>query len=199
MIHYWCANFDGSEEVLQYGLDENLWAMQYQYSHGGRTYQGDRDQLSSTTRNWHEATRVEVSDWLVAFLRPSRFFAIGEVIEPRKRYRHRKQPIYADTIERTTKEHTHRFLDGIVRYSSETRVFYEDFSDDWFLLHGKEKWKYGQRIDVRKWENVRPSGVSVPGLLDAARSCSSMTRASVFRISKSFFEKIKKRLETGKS
>lgn len=197
MTRYWCANFDGDEETLKYGLDENLWAMQYQYSHGGHTYQSNRDQLPSTTRNWREAARVEVSDWLVAYLAPSRFFAIGEVIEPRKRVRHQKQRVHTDFIKRTTWEHSHRFLDGVVRYTSETSCFYEDFTDEWFSLHGKEKWKYAQRIDVRKWENIRPSGISLPGLLDAARSCKSMMRVSVFRISKSFFEQIKKRLETG--
>lgn len=195
MTRYWCANFDGDEKVLTYGLDENLWAMQYQYKHGGHTYQ--HDQLASTTRNWHEAARVKASHWLVAYLRPSSFFAIGKVIEPRERDRHRKKPVHEDTIRRTTKDHTHRFLNGIVRYPSETSIFYEDFTDDWFLPHGKEEWKYAQRIDVRKWENIRPSGVSVPGLLGAARSCGSLTRVSVFRIPKPFFEKVKKWLEAG--
>jgi hypothetical protein len=131
-------------------------------------------------------------------LRPKKFFAIGQVIEPRKRERHRKQPVHADTTKRTTEEHYHRFFDGIVCYAPETNVFYEDFTDDWFVQVGKEKWQYAQRIDVREWEDIRQSGVSLPGLRDAARSCGSLTRVSLFQINKPFFEKIKKLLKKGK-
>jgi serine/threonine protein kinase len=40
-ITYWCVNFDTEGDViLDHGLKEQLWLMQYQYSHGGHAYQG---------------------------------------------------------------------------------------------------------------------------------------------------------------
>jgi hypothetical protein len=198
MTNYWCVNFDGNEDVLHYGFREKLWAMQYQYSHGGHVYQGDRSQLHLTTSNWREAAKVKPSDWLLAYLRPSRFFAAGQVIEPTERDRHHHAPRHTDSIKRTTREHAHRFLRrGVVRYKPETTAFYEDFTDAWFVPHGSEKWKYAQRIDVKEWEDKQSEfiGVRVFGLAEAARSCGSFIRLSVFRISEPFFEEVREQLK----
>ena len=104
--------------------------MQYQYSHSGGVYQGSPKQLHSTTRHLKEVMKVKAGDWLVAYLKPKTFYAVGEVVEPRRRAWQRGHPVHKDSVERTTSEQTHQFLDGIVRYT-ETPVFYDDFTDPW--------------------------------------------------------------------
>ena len=73
---FWCVNFD-AKEVLQHGLRENFWAMQYQYSHGGHVYQGSAKQRGATTKNLRAAVEVKVGDWLVAYLKPKTFYAVS--------------------------------------------------------------------------------------------------------------------------
>jgi hypothetical protein len=199
MTRYWCVNFD-AVEVLQNGLQQNFWAMQYQYSNSGHVYQGSPNQLHSTTKHWKVVAEVKLGDWFVAYLPPKRFYAIGEVIEPRKRDRHRNQPIYEDSIERTMTEQTHRFLDGVVHYTHDASVFYEDFTDPW-VLSGinqyselQENWKYPQRIDVREWE-YKGAGVPVDGLAEAVSFPSY--RLALFEIPEPFFEIIRARLQAG--
>jgi hypothetical protein len=191
MAHYWCMNFD-VQEVLQHGLQENFWAMQYQYSHGGRVYQGSPNQLHSTTKHLRSVAEVEAGDWLVAYLKPKTFYAVAEVIEPRERVWQCGQPVHEDSIERTVTEQTHRFLDGIVRYTPETRVFYDDFTDPW--IEQREDWKYPQRIDVREWE-YKCAGVQVDGLAEAVAF--PVYRLAVFEIPESFLEIIRTRLQEG--
>jgi hypothetical protein len=93
--------------------------------------------------------------------------------------------------------YTHRFLNGIVRYT-ETRVFYDDFTDPWVLSginsysEQHEDWKYPQRIDVREWEE-KCAGVQVDGLAEAVAF--PLYRLAVFVIPKSFFEIIRARLQ----
>jgi hypothetical protein len=197
MARFWCVNFD-AEEVLQHGLQENFWAMQYQYSHGGHVYQGSPNQLHSTTKHLKAVVEVEAGDWLVAYLKPKTFFAVGEVIEPRQRAWQRGHQVHEDSIERTVTEQSHRFLDGIVRYT-ETGVYYDDFTDPW-LLSGinsyseqREVWKYPQRIDVREWED-KSAGVQVDGLAEAVAF--PLYRLAVFELPKSFFEIIRARLQS---
>ena len=126
---FWCVNFD-AELVLQHGLADAMWLMQYQYSHGGYHFQGHRAQLSATSTNWNLLTRVAVGDWLAAYLRSSTFYAVGQVIEPRVWQRHAGAARHTDTVERTVQEHRHRFLDGVVRYG-DAPAAYEDFTDPW--------------------------------------------------------------------
>lgn len=132
MARFWCVNFD-AEVVLQHSLEDNFWAMQYQYSPGEHMYQGSPNQLHSTTKRLRAVVEVEVGDWLVAYLKPKTFYAVGEVIEPLQRAWQRGHPVQEDSIERTVSEQTHRFLDGVVRYT-ETHVFYDDFTDSWVRL-----------------------------------------------------------------
>src|SRR5262245_54724176 len=116
MPAYWCVNFDGEagplgdkprEDVLNHGLRESMWLMQYQYSDETHNYQGHPRQRAATTRNWNQAGRVQPGDWIVAYLPESTFYAVGEVIEPRVRPRHTNQPNHQDSISRTVSEHRH--------------------------------------------------------------------------------------------
>jgi hypothetical protein len=200
MATSWCVNFDADESVLDHGILESLWLMQYQYSHDGHTYQGGANQIAATSRNWNALREVKPGDWLVAYMRGSRFFAIGEVTEPRRRNRHRGQPPQEDTICRTKGEHRHRFLSGIVRYE-DAPVFYEDFTDTWNrpvtnALSGQtEVWRYPQRIDVGEWCHVVPSGVKVEGLAEAVPF--PRFRLAVFEIPEDFFDEVRARLKSG--
>lgn len=189
VARYWCMNFD-AEEVLHHGLQENFWAMQYQYSHGGHVYQGSPNQLHSTTKHLRAVIEVEAGDWLVAYLKPKTFYAVGEVIEPRQRAWQRGLPAHEDSIERTVTEQTHHFLDGLVRYA-ETRVYYDDFADPW--VSEREDWKYPQRIDVREWE-CECDGVQVDGLAEAVAF--PLYRRAVFEIPEPFFQIIRAHLQS---
>ncbi len=198
MARYWCANFD-HDEVLQHGLRENFRAMQYQYSHGGLVYQGSRNQLGATTKHLRAVTEIKVGDWLVAYLNPKTFFAVGEVVAPRQRAWQREQPVHEDSIERTVVEHSHRFLDGVVRYTPETTVFYDDFTDAWVrsgvnkFSEQREDWKYPQRIDVREWEH-KCTGVQVDGLGEAVEFPNY--RLALFEIPQLFFDVVRSRLQS---
>ncbi|HJZ56650.1 MAG TPA: hypothetical protein VKE74_16910, partial [Gemmataceae bacterium] len=196
MMAHWCVNFDAELTTLQHGLGERLWLMQYQYSHGGLAYQGHPDQIASTTNNWRQVlSQIRPGDWLVAYLaRPARFFAVGRVIEPRERGRYRGRPRFEDTVERTTAEHRHLHLGGVVRYT-DTPAAYEDFTDPWHhrgvnpRSEEEEVWRYPQRIDVRQWLHHVPGGVTVPGLNDVVGVGGGMTRAA-FVIPDDFYAKI---------
>jgi len=191
MVTYWCVNFN-HEEVLKHGLTYNLWAMQYQYSHYGYVYQGDKRQIARISTNWKAAGNVKPSDWIVAYLKGQRFFAVGEVVPPRKQATHPP-----DTVERTLTEHKHLFLDGIVHY---TGAFYEDFTDSWRCPNKAPKpdqpnqWVYPQRLDVREWENKVESGVIVRGMSKYVTPVER--RKAVFGIDKEYFDLIQASLKS---
>lgn len=201
MARYWCVNFD-APDVLRHGLEQNLWAMQYQYSFDGHLNQGGKEQVAATTRNWRTVAEIEAGDWLVAYLKRSMFYAVGEVIEPRQRPWHPSGPPHEDSIERTVTQGRHRFPDGVVRYTGETLVFYEDFMDPWdrpdINRYGgqPENWKYPQRIDVQDWQHKRISGVNAGGLAQAAPF--PLYRQTVFEIPQEFFERIRNCLQAGR-
>jgi hypothetical protein len=184
----WCVNFD-FDKALSHGLSESVWMMQYQYPHGGYDYQGHPGQLAMTTTNWKRVREVNSGDWFVAFVPPSMFFAIRQVTKPRSRKRHTGAAKHTDTVRRTIEEHSHLYLDGVVRYS-DAPPFYEDFTDQWTCPGSKrtenqpDVWRYPQRIDVREWEHAVPDGVQVSGLHDAAK----FLRTAVFEITDTFFE-----------
>ncbi len=197
MPTFWCVNFDIENCVLEHGLDESLWLMQYQYSHDGHTYQGEKGK-AATSRNWNTLRGINPGDWLVAYLPKNRFYAIGEVIEPRLRERHRGQSHQEDTIKRTVLEHKHRFLSGVIRYTDAT-VLYEDFTDPWNRIvtnsnsRQLEDWRYPQRVDVNDWKHVVRSGVEVEGLAKAVKF--PLYRDAAFQIPETFFEKIRIKLQ----
>ena len=189
MTSYWCVNFD-LEQVLNHGLAQNMWMMQYQYSHGGYDLQG-RKQIAATTKNWNTLKDVRAGDWLLAYMRNSTFYSVGQVIEPRKRARHSAAAEHEDSVERTTREHRHRFLDGVVAYN-DAPVLYEDFVDPWSCTvepaepRQPRQWHYNQRVDVHEWQHVVYRGVQVEGLSTAAPF--PRFRQAVFPIDRSFFD-----------
>ena len=151
--------------------------------------------MSATPANWNNLTEVAVGDWLVAYLKPSTFYAVGEVIKPRNRTRHVGATLHDDTVARTVQERRHRFLEGVVRYS-DAKVLYEDFTESgsWTVPvpAGRDSqpaaWHYPQRIDVREWELVVPKGVQLDGL--GAEVAVSAIRKAALRISDGYFRKI---------
>ena len=162
----------------------------------GTPTRGTPTRIASTTNNWRRVLpNIKTGDWLVAYLaRPPRFFAVGEVIEPRGRTRYQGHPRHEDTVERTTNERRPLHLDGVVKYT-DTPAAYEDFTDPWHHRglnpHSgdEEVWRYPQRIDVREWLHRVPSGVTVPGLNDAVGVGGGMTRAA-FVIPIDFYNKV---------
>ncbi len=189
MAKRWCMNFD-VDAVLQHGLAEAMWLMQYQYAHGAYDYQGHATQIRATSANLNILTGIQVGDWLVAYLPNSTFYAIGEVIEPRDRPQHSGAARHADTVARTVRDHCHLFLGGVVRYI-DTPALYEDFTDPWRCPAGETTenqpamWEYPQRIDVRQWECVVPSGVQVGGLAEVTQF--PAFRRAAFEIPEPFF------------
>ncbi|KAF5053503.1 hypothetical protein DSECCO2_397690 [anaerobic digester metagenome] len=200
MSAFWCVNFDVDSSVLQHGLTENLWLMQYQYSHDGHVYQGHPDQKGATTKNWKALCGIKPGDWLVAYLPRSRFFAIGEVVSPRDRTRYQGKPRYKDTVERTVRQHLHQYLQGVVNYT-DAHALYEDFTDSWGRTVKNEKsqrverWKYPQRIDVAKWHGINPDGVAVKGL--SKHVSVHKIQLAAFEIPRSFFYEIQSHLGLG--
>ena len=204
---YWCVNFDGDagpmgdqprEYVLHEGLREHSWLMHYQYAHHGNTYQGNSDQLAATTKNWRAAAKIQVGDWIVAYLKSKRVFGVGEVVSRRSRDRHDGKPVNHDTIERTTKKRTHQFFEGIVEYA-DSGALYEDFTSPWNLsltndhTGEREVWPYPQRIDVKEWEFVVPNGIQVEG--PWRKIPPYLIQLSVFEIPSEFFESIRDALK----
>jgi len=169
---YWCANFDYAK-VLTYGLRIDAWLLQYQYEHDGFEYQGNRRQKGRTSAALRSLCSVEIDDWIIAYLAPSTFFAMGRIIEPRGREWQAGAVEHVDTVERTVRERCHLHFDGVVKYR-DAPAFYEDFADHWSLPvqergHGEPvAWPYPQRIDVEEWQHVVPQGVTVSGLAVAA-------------------------------
>jgi hypothetical protein len=108
--------------------------MQYQYRHAddGHDYQHNKNQLGAITRNWKAVKAIRPGNQCVAYLRPrsgrpGRFYAIAEVIAPRK------DGVYEDTVARTLDQRTHVYLEKTVRYTDAKGAFYEDFTDEWKL------------------------------------------------------------------
>jgi hypothetical protein len=104
----------------------------------------------------------------------------------------------ASTDHTTLQDREECFLDGLVRYTPETRVFYEDFTDPWVLSginsysEQRGDWKYSQRIDVREWEH-ECGGVQADGIAEVVAF--PLYRLAVFEIPKAFFEIIRARLQ----
>lgn len=182
MGKYWCVNFDGVQEILEHGLEENLWLMQYQYN---------AQRTGLVTANWNVVGKTKVGDWCVAYLKGPRFYAIGRIVAPRKSVTH------YDTIQRTVDEKEHHYKDGIVHYT-DASAFYEDFTDEWEYRTQENGrwvvWKYPQRIDVEEWRHIKQSGIYLEGLGPDVRKMGSFCRTAAFQISEQFFTGIRNAL-----
>ena len=193
MTTCWCANFDGGP-VLDHGLEINAWLMQYQYEHGGFEFQGNRRQKGKTTAALKSLCDISIGDWILAYLSGNAFFAIGQVCQPRKVSR---GDIHTDTVARTVLERRHIHLDGIVRYA-DAEAFYEDFTDSWSLSIDPRRpkqpprWRYPQRIDVTRWDNVVPNGITMTGLATAAPF--PEFRKPIFQVDAGFFHAVSDQL-----
>lgn len=182
----WCVNFDHLD-CLQYGLDNNLWMMQYQYSDpAGHEFQGG-NQISTTTRMWRRLAEVEVGDRFVAYLSGNWFFATGTVISPR-RVQTPKDAV--DDVESYVKrKDSHSRKRGYVYY---TPAFYENFDDKW-RHPGDRISRYAQRIDVDNWQYQFADGVSVKGL---GAIPPNEIQMAVFEIDPQLFESIEAELKS---
>ncbi len=183
---YWCVNFDGTP-ILKHGIGINSWLMQYQYEHGGYTYQTKKK--TNLTKAWNAVRAVSTGDWLLAYLSHKTFYAIGEVISPRA-FSDVKAVVSTDEVARTLSENSHHFFKGLVRYT-DAPMFYEDFSDRWnYKPQSVENgdpptFPYAQRIDVASWKHFNQNGVIADGLANASQK---RYRQAIFQINKDFFD-----------
>lgn len=186
LTRYWCANF-AFDEGLKYGIEKNLWMMQYQFADEA-IHEFQADGSAQIVRNWRRLAEIKSGDRLAAYLKKNRFFATGTVITPR---RMRAATDTFGSIENyLAQKQSHKHKSGFVYY---TPVFYEDFSDKWRAPH--DKWsRWPQRIDVDDWLNFVPSGVEIKGLSDIPLD---QIRSAVFEIDKRFFDEIERRLAAG--
>lgn len=144
MAKYWCVNFD-SVGCLHHGIRNKLWLMGYQWKKRGADTPGRK---SAITRNWRRLEEISVGDKFVAYLSGNKFFATASVIEPR---RLKTSQDRHDTVSEYLKRGK-AYSSGYVYFSPS--VAYENFADEC---------GYPVRIDVEKWENFVPDGVSVKG------------------------------------
>jgi hypothetical protein len=185
MTQVWCVNF-GFEAPLERGRQKNCWMMQYPYADDeGNEYEGDRP--AQITKNWKRLKRVKPGGKVVAYLRGSRFFATGTVIEPRK------TRTATNTVKRYLAEkESHLFKRGVVYYA-DTPALYEDFSDTWRAQEDNST-RWPQRIDVDEWKDYVRGGVVVSGMRKRYRVSCPETRMAVFRIPKEMFDEISDKL-----
>jgi hypothetical protein len=205
MVRYWCCNFDADAgiDILRHGLQINSWLMQYQYEHSGFENQGNRRQKARTTAALSSMCDVNIGDFLIAYLKGSRFFGIGQVVAPRKLASLPDSEQQIDSIERTIADKAHRYLNGLVKYR-DAPAFYDDFTDTSnFPTEGQAGqvppfWPYAQRIDVEEWQYKSQAGVRVPGISEFVEF--PRYRWPIFEIRDiSFVERIKNALVAGTS
>ncbi len=192
MPTYWCANFDIGD-VLDHGLAINAWLMQYQYEHGGFSYQGNRRQKARTTETWKSLTDVSAGDWVLAYLSGNAFFAVGEICPPRKL---QTNDFHSDSVARTVSGSRHIYFDKLVKYT-DAPVLYEDFTDDWnnpgdSSIDRPPLYSYAQRIDVIEWQHVVPDGIEMSGLATAAPL--PQYRKPIIQIDEGFFHGVAEEL-----
>jgi hypothetical protein len=145
MAKYWCVNFE-SVGCLHHGIRNRLWLMGYQYAKKGADAPGRK---AAITRNWKRLEEITVGDKFVAYLPGNKFFATATVIAPRT-------PKTSGDRKDTISEYLRRgkaYTSGHVYFSPS--VAYENFTDE---CSGSPV-----RIDVEKWANFVPDGVSVKG------------------------------------
>ncbi len=170
-MKYWCANFE-NEKNLEHGLTNICWSMGYQCS--------DSDPPSrkaAITSNWRLLLKVKEGDKFVAYLKESRFFAIGTVVRPRRK---RTSSDVLDSIEEylARKE---AYSKGFI-YFSDCQVAYENFDD-------RAGWPV--RIDVDSWTKQNLNGVHLKVIGNIPVHKKTRT---IFEISKTIFQKIETEL-----
>lgn len=127
-------------------MRNKLWLMGYQYKRRGADTPARK---AAITRNWRRLEEITVGDRFVAYLPGNKFYATATVISPR---RAKTSQDRSDTISDYLKRGK-AYTSGYVYFASS--VAYENFTDE---CSG-----YPVRVDVDKWENFVPEGVSVKG------------------------------------
>ncbi|CAN5537318.1 hypothetical protein BH11PLA2_BH11PLA2_16370 [soil metagenome] len=145
MKKHWCVNFE-SVDGLHHGIRNKLWLMGYQYQKKGADTPARK---AAITRNWKRLEEITVGDKFVAYLPGNKLFATATVITPR---RQKTSGDRTDTVSDYLKRGK-AYSRGHVYFSPS--VAYENFTDE---CDG-----YPVRIDVDKWEDFVPDGVSVKG------------------------------------
>lgn len=144
MTKYWCVNFE-SVGCLHHGIQNKLWLMGYQYKKTGTDSPARK---AAITRNWRRLEEISIGDKLVAYLPGNKFFATATVIAPRRpkttQDRHDTIPAYL--------KRGKAYSSGYVYFTP--TVAYENFTDEC---------DSPVRIDVDKWDNFVPDGVSGKG------------------------------------
>jgi hypothetical protein len=177
MAEYWCVNF-GDAENLRLGLKRNFWSQGYQYDPDGGDSPG---RLSAITRNWKRLEEIRVGDFLVAYLKGNRYFAIGRVIPPRRTAKKNDTIDSIDDYLKGRKSYRHGYI-----YFPPT-VAYDNFETEVDALP--------LRIDVDGWQNVVAEGVQVE--LPVLPRWKTVYAA--YSIVRSRYSKILKALETGEN
>jgi small subunit ribosomal protein S10 len=208
-MRYWCLNcaLDAGQKagdesiILTHCLEQNLWAMQYQYAHNSHDYQDNALQRGTIVRNWDAIAEIQPGDWCAAWMPSGMFYAIGRVIKPRR------AAALHDRVDRTLSERRHIHLDGIVHYTDAAGAFYECFTAAFVVQYNRadrchycrdhpdesEVMKFPQRIDVEEWENIVRSGVPVSGLQGAAKC--NLRGAAIVSVDDQFFQRIRTALQ----
>jgi hypothetical protein len=144
-MNYWCVNFE-DVGCLHHGIRNKLWLMGYQYKRKGADAPARK---AAITKNWRRLEEITVGDRLVAYLPGNKFYATATVIAPR---RAKTSQDRNDKISEYLKRGK-AYTSGHVYFAPS--VAYENFTDE---CRG-----HPVRIDVDKWENFVPEGVSVKG------------------------------------
>ncbi len=188
---FWCVNFD-DEYCLSHGLDAGFWMMQYQYPDTkGNDFQGG-DKQAATTKIWKQMCKLRVGDKLIAYLRGSRFFAVGTVVAPRALIS--KVKTFREVKEYIDGKDSHRIKSGVVVYR-DAEALYEDFDDSW--RHPRHRFfRYAQRIDVAAWELRFSAGVKVQILGDKQPF---ELHSAVFEITEQQFQQVADALEEARN
>jgi hypothetical protein len=120
--------------------------MGYQYASKGTDTPARK---AAITKNWRRLEQITAGDRLVAYLPGNKFFATGTVIGPRR-------PMTGQDQHDTIPDYLKRgkpYTSGFVYFSPSSA--YENFTDGCR--------SHPVRIDVEKWENFVPDGVSATG------------------------------------
>ena len=170
-VRYWVLEAYKKEQ-LNYCMENNLWMMQYQYG-----IQPSKD----VTRNWRIATKVTEGDFLL-LRAENKYYAWSKAIKARL------DSDYTSTSKDIIKKRRYDFDSGIVHYD-DAECFYENFNGE--RLFDNEKW--GQRIDVEKWQNIKSDGLLVRGIMKSIKSGYSI-RSAIVEIEENFFNEVKGKL-----
>lgn len=169
-MRYWLAKIT-NDKYFYYAVKENVWLMQQQY---------DKQLNSAVTNIWSSISQIKDGDYLMLGYAGT-IHAIGRVCKPLITL----TEFNVSNISRSIHNNKHEYKKGIVLYD-DNDVFYENFIDF--------KGKWGQRINVEKWEFYNEQGVSNYGIQEG--SVGDLTIYSIFEITAEYFNNKQIELKT---